>query len=99
MLIHIVLVKVKKGTSQSQINDLHKNVLELKNKIPGIKSISGGPDTSVESRNKGFNYGFVMEFNDSKALDNYLPHPEHQNTVKKYVRPNTDDVLVFDYNI
>lgn len=99
MLIHIVLLKVKDGAAQSQIDELHKNVLELKDKIPGIKSISGGPDSSVESRNKGFNYGFVMEFNDSKALGNYLPHPEHQNAVKKYIRPITDDVLVLDYNI
>ncbi|MCW3974981.1 MAG: Dabb family protein [Candidatus Bathyarchaeota archaeon] len=99
MLIHIVLIKFKEGTAESQIKELHENVLRLKEKIPGINSISGGSDVSTGARAHDFNYGFVMEFTDSKALDDYLPHPVHKSTVEKYIHPIASDVLVLDYNI
>lgn len=99
MLMHIVLIKFKEGATESQIKELHKNVLQLKEKIPGINSISGGPDVSTEKMNHDFNYGFVMEFKDSKARDDYLPHPEHKSTNEKYIRPITADFLVLDYDI
>ncbi len=99
MLIHIVLIKFKEGTTENQIKELHENVLQLKEKIPGINSISGGSDVSTEKMNHDFTHGFVMEFKDSKARDDYLPHPVHQSVVEKYSRPIAADVLVLDYNI
>jgi hypothetical protein len=99
MLIHIVLIKFKEGTTEGQIKELHENVLQLKENISGITSISGGSDVSVEKMNHDFTYGFVIEFKDSKARDDYLPHPAHQSLVEKYVPPVAADVLVLDYNI
>lgn len=99
MLIQIVLIKLKEGTTESQIKELHENVLRLKEKIPGINSISGGSDVSTEKKNHDFNYGFVMEFNDSKAHDDFLPHPAHKSTAEKYIRPIAADVLLLYYNI
>jgi len=99
MLKHMVLIKFKEGTTEGQIKELHENVLQLKENISGITSISGGSDVSAEKMNHDFTYGFVMEFKDSKARDDYLPHPAHQSLVEKYVRPVAADVLVLDYNI
>ncbi len=99
MLTHIVLIKLKEGVNQSQIEALYKNVLSLKDKIPGILSMSCGCNNSPEGKNHGFTYGFVIRFSDSHARDNYLPHPEHQRVARDYILPIAEDVLVFDYNI
>ncbi len=99
MIDHIVLLKLKKGSSQNQIDIIFKSILRLKDEIPGIISISYGQDNSPQIRNHGFTHGFVIRFKDSQARDNYLPHPKHQSVAKESVSPNVEDILVFDYDV
>ena len=97
MITHIVLFKIKEQATKEQIKSFYENLYKIKEKIPGIVSISGGKNTSPEERDKGFTEGFIMTFKNKESRDNYLPHEEHQNIIKNYIEPIIDDVLVFDY--
>ncbi len=98
MLYHIVLLKLKKETTKSQIDAFYTNICGLKDEIPGIISVDIGPNISIEDKQRGYEIGFVMKFEDSDARDNYVPHPKHREVGKKYVRPiaEKEGVLVFD---
>ena len=99
MIFHIVLFKFKQDAKKEAIEEIYNNIYNLKNRIPGIISISGGENNSPENDNKGFIHGFVMKFKDLESRDNYLPHPAHKEVIKRFILPILDDVLVFDYEI
>ncbi len=78
---------------------MYENFIGLKNKIPGIISITGGTDISNEGKNQGYDYGFVVRFEDIEARDNYLPHPEHKKLIGQFIAPVIEEALVFNYKI
>lgn len=97
MLRHIVLLKLKEDTTEEQLEEMVENLKALKDKIPGIISVSAGRNSSPEDRDLGFNYCFLIDFENAEARNNYLPHPEHKKVGKEYVRPIAAEILVFDY--
>ncbi|MDP6699881.1 MAG: Dabb family protein [Candidatus Latescibacteria bacterium] len=99
MIQHIVLLKLKPDATAEQKAALLDGLIALKDKIPGIESVSGGDDNSPEGKQHGFDWGFVMTFADADARDAYLPHPDHKALGQQLLRPIVDDVLVFDYEI
>jgi hypothetical protein len=100
MLKHIVLLKLKPGVTAEQSTDLLNALSDLMDHgtIPGILHVSGGYNNSPEGKSKGYDWGFVMWFEDAAARDRYLPHPAHQELGKLYVAPICDDVAVFDFD-
>ena len=98
---HIVLVKVKAGTPDSQVAEAFDALAALKGVIPGLLSFTAGPNTSPEGRTLGFTHGFVMDFQDAAARDAYLPHPKHQEAAAhlRAIRDPENGVLVFDYDL
>ena len=101
MLKHIVLLKLKPGVSEEQTADLLKALNDLMESgaVPGILRVTGGYNNSPEGKSQGFDYAFVMWFENAEARDRYLPHPAHQELGRRYVGPILDDVLVFDYDV
>lgn len=93
---HIVLFKVSAEATRAQAERMLKEVLALKNVIPGIMSASAGINFS--ERSKGYTHGLVMRFRDRAALDAYLPHPAHQAVIKEFIQPITTDRLVVDFD-
>lgn len=97
---HMVLFKIKQDVPQKQIDAVFQELANLKTKIPGIQSFSGGKYSSPEGLHRNYTHGFCMTFTDAKARDIYLPHPEHER-VKKLVLAvldgGIDGVLAFDY--
>lgn len=100
MLKHIVLMKLKPGVTVEQTDALLGALTDLMNsgEIPGILQVSGGYNNSPEGRSQGYDFAFVMWFEDAAARDRYLPHPAHKALGAKYVGPIFDDLLVFDYD-
>jgi len=98
---HIVLVKVKLGTPDSQVAEAFDALAALKAVVPGLLSFSAGPNTSPEGRTLGFTHGFVMDFQDEAARDAYLPHPRHlaASAGLRAIREPENGVLVFDYDL
>ena len=62
---HIVLFKFKQDAAKQDIDDAFSTLLALRDKIPGIISIKVGRYESHEELNKGFNYGFTIDFEDN----------------------------------
>ena len=56
MIEHIVLLKLKEGTTQDQTSALLQGLRDLQEKgsIPGILGVSGGPNSSPEGKGQGF---------------------------------------------
>lgn len=82
-VFHTVLFRFRPEVTQQQIDDCYAQLADLKNRIPGILSFSGGPYSSPEGLNRGFGHGFVMIFADETSRNDYLSHPEHQRVVDK----------------
>ena len=102
MIRHIVLMKIRAGVPQKQIDAVFAALAGLKNKIPGVLSFDGGPYSSKEGLNKGFTHGFAMDFPSAAARDRYLPHPEHEKVKGKVVEVldgGIDGVIAFDFKM
>jgi len=83
---HVVLFRFKKEASKQEIDDAFNVLFAVKDKIPGILSITAGHYESQEGLNKGFNYGFTMDFRDRSAVEIYDSHPEHQKVKEKFIK-------------
>ena len=97
-LKHVVLLKFKDGTSDAQVKEVMDAFVGMKNKIDAIAGFEWGTDVSVENLSQGFTHCAVVTFKDTKARDEYLPHPAHEE-FKKLAVPRIDKVLVVDYYV
>ena len=95
---HVVLLKFKSATTESQISGFFDELESLTQKIPGLNHFMGGPYSSPEGLNQGYTHGFVMSFRDAAARDGYLPHPEHER-VKSAIVPHLDQIVAFDFEV
>lgn len=94
-MYHIVLMKQKSDATEADLAELRSRVQELEHLVPGIESITFGPNVSIEPLTEGYTIGFIVQFSDSAARDAYLPHPDHQAVIP-FVQSVVDSVLVFD---
>ena len=100
MLEHIVLLKLKPGVTEAQTAELMQALADVgpKGGIGGIVSVAGGYNNSPEGKNAGYEFGFVITFEDAAARDAYLPHPAHQEIGRRFVRPIIDSAIAFDFD-
>ncbi|HEY8417031.1 MAG TPA: Dabb family protein [Limnochordales bacterium] len=95
MVEHIVLFKLKPGTTEVEKQTLLEKLRGLEGKIEGIVSLSAGE--TFTDRHKGYTIGLVVRLADREALERYGPHPEHL-PVKEYVAQVCEDVIAVDYD-
>jgi len=96
MVDHIVLFKMKPGSTPEQKAELIRRLRGLEGKIEGIVSLSAGE--TFTNRHKGYTVGLVVRFVDKEALERYGPHPMHV-PVKEYVAEVCEDVIAVDYEV
>jgi len=99
MITHMVLLKIRPDVPPSVVGEVFSQIADLKGKIPGILSFSGGPYSSDEGLERGFTHGFCMTFTDSAARDAYLPHAEHEvvkQNVLEILNGDLDGVVAFE---
>ena len=95
MVEHQVLFKIKGDATEAQIDEMMKAIRTLQDKIEGIVDLSAGENFS--ERSQGFTHGVTVRFTDTQALENYLPHPAHQDVVENNIKPILDEIIVVDY--
>ncbi len=95
MVEHLVLFKIRSSATAEEKALLLRNLLGLKDRVPGILEATAGPNFSDRAR--GFTHGFAVRFKDRASLEAYLVHPEHQAVVDKFIKPISEGVLVVDY--
>jgi hypothetical protein len=94
---HVVLFKLKSDAPEIQKEALLRNLLALRDRIPGVFQASAGVNFSA--RAQGYTHGFVVRFKDRPALEAYVVHPAHVAVVEQYVKPVSEAVLALDYEI
>jgi hypothetical protein len=97
MVEHLVLIKLKPGTTAEQREAMCRALRELGSQVPGIVEISCGDNFS--DRNQGYDVGLAVKFADRAALDAYLTHPAHQSVVANFIQPIREGTIVVDYEI
>jgi hypothetical protein len=97
---HVALVRFKKEMPPGKLKEIFAAVGRLRDTIPGLLDYSGGPYSSPEGLNQGFDHGFVMTFEDEASRNAYLTHPSHE-VVKDMIIPWLDNglqgVIAFDW--
>jgi len=94
MIKHVVLVKVKSGTSQSQIDAMVAGYNSMKDVVPELVSWSMGPNLRDDSE---FTHGMVAVVKDLEALKRYVEHPLHQRVSAELGRPIFEKRVIADY--
>ena len=103
MIKHIVFLQFKSGIDGKIINEALNKLGNLRyTSIPQIVNFIYGENNSPEQLNKGFNYGFIMEFKNNNDREVYLSHPDHQNLASSEILPLLQDgfnsVVVLDFH-
>jgi len=78
---HIVLLKLKAGVTETQINHLYESIMSL-GKLPMVQSVVAGENFS--QRAQGYNFGFVLVLSDLKA---YHDDPYHAQIRDQVINP------------
>jgi hypothetical protein len=82
---HIVLLKLKPGVTDEQIEDAFEAGRDLPNEIPGVIRLTYGRDRS--SPEHGFGLASVIYLKDEAALETYLNHPRRLRYIEDHVDP------------
>jgi hypothetical protein len=77
MLTHVVLLQPRPEGTPEDIHTALKGIENLRQHIPEILDLQIGPSLSVESKQGGYTYGFVMHFAGKEQLDIYAVNPIH----------------------
>jgi hypothetical protein len=101
MIRHIVLLPFKDELHDDECMELLAGLGQLQQEIPEIKSFSCGKNNSPENLDRGYLFGFVMEFTTKEDRAVYLNHPAHIHYATDKIIPNLvngmDSPIVFDY--
>ena len=94
-IVHVVLVEwasdAPSDVAQQADEQVDANLVAL----PGVLTVERGPSVSGEGKESGFDWALVIRFADRQALDDYLPHPDHQ-VVGGFLGASSSRVVVFD---
>lgn len=95
-LYHVVTLKFKDTATKQEIEAVDTAFAGLKEKIPGVVSLTWGDNVSPEKHSQGFSQCFVLTFGSAKDRDAYLVHPAHK-AFGAILGPVMADVLVIDF--
>jgi hypothetical protein len=95
-LYHVVSLKFKESATKEQIAAVDDAFVALKEKVPGVLTLTWGDNVSPENHAKGFTQCFVLTFASETDRDAYLVHPEHK-AFGKLLGPIMADVFVIDF--
>lgn len=96
VLRHVVLFKLKDGTTTEQIKKIENDSCALSSKIDEIHDFEWGTDVSVENLQQGFTHCCLFTFLSEADRDTYLNHPVHTEFGTQ-LKPHLDKLLVVDY--
>jgi hypothetical protein len=97
MVRHVALFSWKKDTTAADVSKVEEALHQLPTKIACIQSYRFGRDLGVQDGNADF--ALVADFVDEEALETYANHPDHQEVLKKLIRPITLQRVAIQYVI
>lgn len=81
MIRHIVLFKIKQGTSIEKIHDLVRSLKNLRESIFYVYELEVGLD--IGKKSNSYDIALNSVFENSDDLEAYAVHPEHVKILKK----------------
>jgi hypothetical protein len=96
MLVHVVLMRLRPGISESALDELGRRLRTLAESVAGPDSCIVGPNVTEEPLSQEFEFGFVLRFADHAQLDAYHVNPAHL-PVSLSIRDLARTILVFDF--
>lgn len=94
MIQHIVLFRFKDSATPGQIVEARDALLAMKKQIPEIRDIHFGPNLGPSV--KDFSHVLIVSCADMGAVQTYLDHPVHRQTIDRYVAPVREARLAAD---
>lgn len=99
MYEHLVMFQFKEEVTPEQQQELALKLLAFKGKISGLMDMTAGLNETKETEHaQGFTLGLRMTFQDKQSLEEYLPHPEHQEFLSS-LDGMIENVVVMDYEV
>eukprot|EP00898_Chlorokybus_atmophyticus_P008060 jgi/Chlat1/8255/Chrsp77S07674 len=90
---HLVLLKVKEGTTSEQEATMLERLQSLPQVIgESVLQITAGANFST--RSKGYTHGLVARCPSEEHLHTYARHPEHRTILRKQVLPISDSMPI-----
>jgi len=103
MIRHSVFIRFKPETTQERIAELFGEIAALQDHLDGVLAVHSGNNVSPETgMDKGYSNGFMVDFENSQARDNYLKDSKHQAVGAKLVEAalnGIEGILVYDLEI
>ena len=96
MLVHVVLMRLRPGISESALGELARRIGDLAESVAGPCSCVVGANVTEEPLAQEFEFGFVVRFAGHAQLDAYHENPAHL-PVSLAIRYLARTVLVFDF--
>lgn len=97
MFEHMVYFKFNDSLTSEKEQELLGKLKAFKGVIPGIVELTAGINvTDEKERARGYTMGLRVTFESKEALDNYGPHPVHQDFVQS-LDGVIEHVAVVDY--
>jgi hypothetical protein len=94
MVWHMVWFKLKDETTEEQKQALMAGLRALPSQIECIDQLAVGEDFS--GRSQGYHIGLIVAFPSRAGLEEYGPHPFHQQFVETN-KQYWSDVIAFDF--
>jgi len=92
----VILVNIKEGISETQLDIVAQHGKELLGAIPGVEQVSFGIALHADA---SYQYYVRIRFHDSDALQVYETHPNHTTFgLQEWLPIITNEILV-DYAI
>jgi hypothetical protein len=94
MIQHIVLFRLKESVTPGQVVEAGEALLAMKSGIPEIKAVHFGPNLGPSV--KEYSHVLIVTCEDMGAVQRYLDHPIHRQTVDRFIAPIRDARLAAD---
>jgi stress responsive alpha/beta barrel protein len=94
LIQHIVLLKLKPGTTDEQVDEAFTAGGHLPREIPGVLQFVFGRDRSDAEH--GFTIASIIQLRDEKALETFLKHPKRRQYIDEHVAPITEQRIEVD---
>ncbi|HEU5154173.1 MAG TPA: Dabb family protein [Gemmatimonadales bacterium] len=94
MILHLVLLRFKPGTTAQRIAGLAAALLDMKGPIPEILDIRWGANLGPSATE--YPHALTVTFDDLDALERYLVHPVHRRVVAEHLEAIREAKLAVD---
>jgi Stress responsive A/B Barrel Domain len=95
MICHLVLYRMKQGTTREDRTRLIDEARRRLPRVPGVTNLKAG--RNVASADEGYAVALSMDFKDAAALEAYRIDAGHQQFVKEVAEPLVEEIWRYDF--